>query len=86
MKLLKFSASWCQPCKIMSALLATATVPFEVEEIDVDANSDAAGAHKIRGVPTIIAVNGDGIEVDRLVGAVTKQALDNWLVATSTKI
>lgn len=80
MKLLKFSASWCQPCKALSTMLANTTLPFEIEEIDVDENHDLPAKFMVRGVPTLIAVDDDGVEVDRLVGSISSQALSKWVI------
>lgn len=85
MLLLKFSASWCQPCKALSATLSTMTIPYEVREVDVDNDHDLPAKYLVRGVPTIIAVTGDGAEVDRLVGSASNQALSNWITTLTTK-
>ncbi len=77
MKVLKFYADWCQPCKAVSAIMEKVkdklTVP--VEEIDIDANNDIAKKYQIRGVPTLVMVDDDGVEVKRQVGMVTEGTL-----------
>ena len=82
MKVLKFSAGWCQPCKALSVLLTTTPIPCAIEEIDIDSNFELPAQFKVRGVPTIVAVNDDGEEINRLVGSVTKQTLTNWISST----
>lgn len=73
-KILKFSASWCGPCKALSQSLSTMEVPFPVEEIDVDTSEALAVEYKIRGVPTLVLIK-DGKEVNRIVGSKTPDEL-----------
>lgn len=79
MKLLKFSASWCQPCKQLTETLKGMELPFPVSEIDVDENRDAAIEYGIRGVPTLILLDENDNQVQRLSGAMTKQQLTEKL-------
>lgn len=79
MKVLKFSAGWCQPCKALSVLLNTTPIPCDVEEVDIDTNFELPAQFKVRGVPTIVAINDNGEEINRLVGAVNKQTLTTWI-------
>ena len=78
MKLLKFSASWCQPCKTLATTISATALPYDVEEIDVDADYDLPSKYMVRGVPTLIAVDDTGAEVGRLTGAVSGAALLSW--------
>jgi thioredoxin 1 len=77
-KVLKFSASWCGPCKMLSKLLQDVNSPVEIEEIDIDKDVDFARQHNIRGVPTLIMYN-NGLEVKRVSGLLNKVELENWL-------
>lgn len=85
MKLIKFSASWCQPCKTLANLLSTVDLPCDIEEIDIDADHDTPAKFMVRGVPTLVAVDDSGNEIDRMVGATSAQALSNWLTTISLK-
>lgn len=80
MKILKFSASWCGPCKMLSKTIEGIKdeVPYPVEEIDIDNNTEMAQKYGIRGVPTMIIVEGDK-EVKRKVGAMTAPELKTFL-------
>lgn len=80
MKILKFSASWCGPCKMMSKVLEGMELPCPVEEIDIDHNDQLPQQFGIRGVPTIVAVNDAGEELGRLVGAQAEARVKSWLV------
>lgn len=75
MKLLKFSASWCQPCKQLSKTLEGMELPFPVSEIDVDENREAAMEYGIRNVPTMILVDENDNQIKRIGGSLTKSQL-----------
>ena len=79
MKILKFSASWCGPCKMLSMTIAGIKdeIPYPIEEIDIDVNSELAQKFGIRGVPTMVLVDGD-TEVRRKVGAMTSAELKTF--------
>jgi thioredoxin 1 len=53
-------------------------VPYPVEEIDIDENSELAQKFGIRGVPTLVLVDGD-TEVRRKVGALTSAELKTFI-------
>ena len=80
MKVLKFSASWCGPCKMLSMTIAGIKdqIPYPIEEIDIDADTEMAQKYGIRGVPTMVIVDGDK-EVKRKVGAMTSPELKTFL-------
>ena len=83
MKLLKFSATWCGPCKQLATVLSKMTLPCELEDIDVDENSDLAAMYGVRGVPTLMLTEDDGTVIDRLVGSNSEQAVANWIAANT---
>lgn len=81
MKILKFSASWCGPCKMLSNTVAAVKdhIPYPVEEIDIDENTELAQKYGIRGVPTMIIV--DGVrEIKRKIGVMTPAELKAFVV------
>jgi thioredoxin 1 len=79
MKVYKFSASWCQPCKALSKLLTQLNTTITIEEIDIDSNIEKAKNFSIRGVPTMVLVNNNDVEVKRLVGVPTLNELQEFL-------
>lgn len=81
MKLLKFSASWCGPCKMLSMTIAGIKneISYPIEEIDIDENNDMAQKFSIRGVPTLVLVDNNNKEVKRKVGALTAVELKTFL-------
>lgn len=81
MKLLKFSASWCNPCKMLTQIIIKAgdkiTVP--IVDIDIDVTPAAVGQYKIRSVPTLILLGDNNVEIDRMTGLTTESALIRFL-------
>ena len=41
-RILRFTASWCGPCKSMAMNLETANLGFPIEVVDIDAHPDVA--------------------------------------------
>lgn len=72
MKVLKFSASWCLPCKMLSEIVSKIETDKIIESIDIDENGDLATKFNVRSVPTCIIVDDDGNELSRHVGMMSK--------------
>lgn len=81
MKALKFSASWCGPCKMLATVVANAgdkiTVP--IENIDIDENQEMAVQFGVRGVPTMVIIDDSGKEVKRKTGMMNESQLLEFL-------
>lgn len=67
MKILKFAAEWCGPCKMLSKTLEGYD-EIEIQEIDIDADQEVAIRYGIRGVPTLVLLDDAGVEVRRKSG------------------
>ena len=80
MKVLRFTASWCQPCKMLAKTLEDVETQIPIEVIDIDENQGLAMDYGIRGVPTLVMLDGD-IEVKRVTGILMKNQLTEWLGA-----
>jgi thioredoxin 1 len=75
MKLLKFEASWCEPCKQLSKVLETMELPWPICPIDIDKNRDAAIEYGIRGVPTMILMDENDNIIKKVTGALSKSQI-----------
>ena len=76
-EVLRFTASWCQPCKAMAQQLEELGLDKQVTVIDIDEQSDLAIKYGVRSVPTLIAVSNNK-EVKRLVGVKAKDIILDW--------
>ena len=76
-KILRFTASWCQPCKIMAENLERANIKMPIEVIDIDVNDEIAMHYGIRSVPCLVMLD-ENIEVKRLVGSKPAGQLREW--------
>jgi thioredoxin 1 len=81
MKVLKFYADWCGPCKAMTQIIKNAgdkvTVP--IEEMNIDAELMTSVEYGIRSVPTMILLDENGAEVKRQVGMMNEEQLLEFL-------
>ncbi len=74
MKLLHFTAEWCEPCKMMKPVIAEIieeNPDLEYVAVDIDNNRDLALQYDVMGVPTFIIEQDDKI-TNRISGAMTK--------------
>lgn len=53
-KVLRFTASWCQPCKMLAMNLKDEDLGIPVEVVDIDVHPDVVQEYGIRGVPTLL--------------------------------
>lgn len=79
-KILKFQASWCGPCKMLSKTFDQVQTEIDIEEVDIEVNQDLTTEYRIRGVPTVVLLD-DDVEVKRFVGVKSKEEIESWLNA-----
>lgn len=77
-KVLKFSATWCGPCKMLAKTLQSVQTEIEIEEVDIEQNPELTQQYRIRGVPTLVLLQ-DDVELKRVVGVKSKEELENWI-------
>ena len=79
-KVIRFTASWCQPCKVLAKNLESVNnvnnVPIEV--VDIDVHQELAVEYGIRSVPTLV-MKEENIEVKRFSGVRSLKELENWI-------
>jgi thioredoxin 1 len=64
LEVLKFSASWCGPCRVLANTLKDVE---GITNIDIEKNQETARKYGIRSVPTMVFLK-DGKEVHRQSG------------------
>jgi len=77
MKILRFTASWCQPCKMLAKNLEGATLGVPIEVVDIDVFPDVAMDYGIRSVPTLVCISETGMK--KLVGVKSVQEIKDWI-------
>lgn len=79
MKILRFTASWCEPCKALAKNIERVETEREIQVIDIDEEQDLAQHFMVRSVPTLIRIDQDKKEVDRVVGVQSTVELDKFI-------
>lgn len=80
MKLLKFHATYCAPCKMLNTIIeSTDKDLIQVENVDIEAQREVAMKFGIRSIPTCIIVDSEGNEVRRKVGMMSEQEYVNFV-------
>ena len=78
-RILYFTASWCGPCKMMASTITEAIGGgMNITKIDVDEDQDMSIKYNVRSVPTMVLVNQNNEEVNRVVGLQTLTALKDF--------
>lgn len=74
-----FYADWCNPCKMMSPLVAQLANEYSgkcrIGKCNIDENPKAQAEFKIMSVPTFLFLQ-DGKVTDKMVGSVSKSELE----------
>jgi thioredoxin 1 len=81
MRVLKFYADWCGPCKGLSMVIKSAgdkvTVP--IDDINIDNELMMSVEYGVRSVPTMILVDKNSTELKRHVGTLNEEQLLDFL-------
>ena len=76
-RILRFTASWCGPCKSLAMNLESANLALPIEVVDIDVHDNLAREYGIRSVPTLVMLD-ENIEIKRLIGSKTVNELQEW--------
>jgi len=75
--ILYFGATFCGPCRAMTPTLDEVCKTINIIKIDTVECPDLSNQEEIRAIPTFIKYV-KGVEVERKVGAMSKEALLNF--------
>lgn len=82
-KILKFSAEWCAPCKMMQPIFTKISTMEEFKNIEFksyDIENDEKGIElvntfNIKNIPTIVILDNDDIVLKKIIGAINEKEL-----------
>ena len=77
-KVIRFTATWCGPCKALKTVLDQIETDVPIEVIDIDEQPDLATEFGIRGVPTLVMME-DNVATKRLIGLKTIQEVEAFI-------
>jgi thioredoxin 1 len=75
MKILKFEAEWCGPCKMLGKTMDQLVFPYPIEVINIDLDQQTPMQYGIRGVPAMILLDDNGNDVKTIMGIQSKAEL-----------
>lgn len=81
MKVFKFYAEWCGPCKVQSQIIKAAgdKITTPVVDVNIDENLALATDFEVRSVPTMVLVDDKENEIKRHVGVMKEAELIEWV-------
>lgn len=62
MKLIKFSADWCGPCKMQHKEFEEHPIDCELQEVDIDSDEGErlVPKYEVRSIPTMLLLDDEG--------------------------
>ena len=81
MKLLKFHAPWCAPCKSLTSIFESAgdSITIPIESIDIDKEPAMAAKYGVRSIPMLFLIDEHGATIKSVTGLKTKDQLIQFL-------
>ena len=82
---LDFSATWCGPCKRLAPIIDELAEEYSgkayIGKIDIEECPELTDKFGIMSVPTILFFKNGELQEDKIVGAASKQELENKIKA-----
>ena len=79
--LVDFNATWCGPCRMLKPVLeqvAAERADVTVVGVDIDENDELAEEYEVFSIPCLVLFK-DGVEANRSVGLIPKEAIEDLL-------
>jgi len=76
--ILYFTAAWCGPCRALAPRMEKLKGQINYRKIDVDNNREMSAKYSVRNVPSLILVDQNGQELNRMVGVQSDEAILNF--------
>ncbi len=88
MKIIKISAEWCGPCKVLEQNLIDLHVDHTTVDVDTDIKEEIEILEKysIRNVPTMLFFDDNDVFIDKVVGSLGRADLQNKITEIKSKI
>ena len=77
-KVIRFTATWCAPCKALKAVIDQIKTDIPIEVVDIDEQPDLATEFGIRSVPTLVMME-DNVATKRIIGLKSIQEVEAFI-------
>lgn len=77
-KIIRFTATWCGPCKALASVLEKIETDIPIEVVDIDEQTDLATEFGIRSVPTLVMMEDNNV-LKKMVGLKTIQEVEAFI-------
>jgi thioredoxin 1 len=77
-KIIYFSAPWCGPCKVLGPTIERLTGELPITKVNVDEDNTISAKYGIRNIPTLVLIDQNGKEINRIVGNISEQQIKQF--------